>query len=256
MNSFGITDWGPASITTTGLTAINTNNLAVYGVNDDGNPNGAEPTVDWNTDVTAGNDSTNDPNWQPTDAPSESAPGGGIYQVSVGTYVYDGIPMTFYLGGSFTSEIEYSNTQGSSTSSSTGGSSNWGISGTIGYVPPSETGGVEASVSAQYGYTNTWETVKEVDYSETTGVSAGIEIESGFSVTIQPGASTDVSQTDGESEYTGDQDNYVIEAGDYVYMAVQASQGSYNDDFATPWIYTGSVNVVLDSNTPNSLKLS
>ena len=266
MNSFGISDYGPASITTTGLTSIDIGYLETYGVDDNGDSTGNKPTVDWNTDVTNPGDSTVDYNWQPTASPSETAPGGLVYQTALTTPVYDGAPITYYLGGAMTSDIDFSNTNGSSTSTSKGGSSSWGISGTVGYVPPEEEGGITASVSAQYAYSNTWDTVQEVDYSETSSVSAGIEIEAGFSVTIEPTPSskiqsgmTNVQQSSGESGYGADnaeqeqENSYVIDAGDEVYMATQASNGSYNNDFATPWIYEGSVSdVVLGSNTPNN----
>ena len=256
MKKFEITNFEPASITTTGLQNINTQNLNAYGIDENGNITGEFPTINWDTHVTEG-DFAVDSNWQPTEAPSVEAPDGSIYQTSITTPVFGNAELLFYMGGSMSSSVGFSSTTGSSTTTSNGTSQDnmFGIGFEAGQAAGDE-GGWQfmGSASFEHAWGKTWERVDYVSFSETISSVQGVEIESGFSVTINPGISIYVEQTTGDSQYSGESnDDYIIEAGDTVYIAVQASEGSYNNEFAIPWIYTDSVqDVVLGSNTPNN----
>ena len=252
MKQFILKAYEPASLTTTGLRDIDISKLDAFGIDDNGEITGEEPTVNWEKHSTYIDDYV-DPNWRPTETPSARTPYGSAYQTSMTKTIFGNEKIRFNVGGSMTSGTTFSQTNGTvDTKNKTNQLMNsWKIEG--GWVPPEHSGGKWITVGYQGALTQTTENISEVNFSETTSYAEGVEIESGFTVTVDPGIGMDFALTAGDGNFSTSSEEYIINIGDEVTISVQASRGEHNYNFAVPWIYKGSVSEVkLGSNTPNN----
>ena len=240
-NTLSIKNFLGAQLATSGFTNIDTSSLTSYGWRN-GASTGTTPTVNFSTDVQGLPGATENSNFTPTAIPFVQ--GEPKYNLSFSSVV-SSAPQTYTFGGQFTSSVTTSNTQGSSTSSTTGGDNSWGISGTIAYTPPKDSGGISLSATAQSSYEQSWQQVNNVDFSQTSETTTGQAIQVGFSMVIG-GNNTDSTpiQSLGSSGDAGINKSYVYEIGEDYTIAVLAYNASVPSSIHTDWMYTGPVSNV------------